>query len=56
MRNLALSTTDHQLRELFSRHGGTIERVKKIKDYAFIHFATREQAEEAKNKLQGTVH
>ncbi|KAL7642241.1 UNVERIFIED_CONTAM: hypothetical protein RMT77_006802 [Armadillidium vulgare] len=54
VRNLALTTTDQQLRQLFSSYG-EVERVKKIKDYAFIHFATREQAEEAKRNLQGFV-
>ncbi|XP_068234497.1 probable RNA-binding protein 46 isoform X2 [Palaemon carinicauda] len=54
VRNLALCTTEEDLRELCSSIGG-VERVKKQKDYAFIHFSTREQAESAKASLNGRV-
>ena len=42
-RNLTASVTEESLREIFQRFG-RVERIKKIKDYAFIHFEEREQA------------
>ena len=30
---------------------GKVERVKKIKDYAFVHFEERDQAVEGENSL-----
>ncbi|XP_066978049.1 probable RNA-binding protein 46 isoform X1 [Macrobrachium rosenbergii] len=54
IRNLALCTTEDDLRELCCSIGG-VERVKKQKDYAFVHFSTREQAESAKASLNGRV-
>merc|ERR1711962_1819728 len=48
VRNLMLSTTETTLRELFNRLGNNaVERVKKAKDYAFVHFSSREAAERA---------
>jgi len=46
VRNLMLHTTEDTLEASFTAHTGkgTIERVKKIRDYAFIHFNTRENA------------
>ena len=44
-RNLTASVTEESLRETFERFG-RVERVKKIKDYAFVHFEEREQAVE----------
>ncbi|KAK7078954.1 APOB1 complementation factor [Halocaridina rubra] len=56
VRNLALTTTEDDLRNLCVTIGG-VERVKKQKDYAFVHFSTREQAETAKASLNGrNVH
>ncbi|XP_076046500.1 putative RNA-binding protein 46 isoform X2 [Oratosquilla oratoria] len=55
-RNLALCTTEDVLRKLFSEAGGGgVEKVKKQKDYAFIHFAKREQAESAIVKMNGKI-
>ena len=34
--------TEETLREMFKRFG-RVERVKKIKDYAFVHFEKREE-------------
>lgn len=34
---------------------GTVERVKKIRDYAFVHFTQREHAINAMNTLNGKV-
>ena len=43
MRNLTTSVSEEGIRELFEEHG-RVERVKKIKDYAFVHFEERKQA------------
>lgn len=34
---------------------GAVERVKKIRDYAFVHFNKREHAVEAMKALNGKV-
>ena len=48
VRNLMLSTSEATLRDLFNRLGNnSVERVKKAKDYAFVHFSSREAAEQA---------
>ena len=52
VRNLMLTTTETKLRELFCRLSGehdSVERVKKTKDYAFVHFSSRAAAERALN-------
>merc|ERR1719318_1625603 len=51
-RNLTATVTEDSLRETFERFG-RVERVKKIKDYAFVHFEERSQAVEAMNALGG---
>ena len=53
VRNLMLHTTEDTLEAEFSKHTGrgTIERVKKIRDYAFVHFNTRENALKGKGLL-----
>ena len=48
--NLVSTVTEDDLRQAFGQHG-TVERVKKIKDYAFVHFEDRDQAEAAMNQL-----
>lgn len=49
LRNLMPITNEHQIRHIFNYlSGGQVERVKKAKDFAFVHFATREAAEKAK--------
>jgi len=40
--NLMALVTEESLREMFQRFG-RVERVKKIKDYAFVHFEKREE-------------
>lgn len=40
VRNLTQEVTENRLKETFEVHG-SVERVKKIKDYAFIHFNDR---------------
>lgn len=42
-RNLTQECTEDKLRDTFEQFGA-IERVKKIKDYAFIHFVERAEA------------
>ncbi|CAI2295708.1 unnamed protein product [Caenorhabditis sp. 36 PRJEB53466] len=59
IRNIKEAVTEEKLTELFKEYGG-LERVKKVKDYAFIHFNEREdclKAMEAWNgkELEGTV-
>lgn len=51
-RNLLLSTTEDTIEQVFSKFG-EVERVKKIKDYSFIHFRTKEQARAALDAMNG---
>lgn len=51
-RNLLLSTTEDTIEKVFSKFG-EVERVKKIKDYSFIHFRTKEQARAALEAMNG---
>lgn len=43
VRNLARTVTEETLEKTFSQFG-KLERVKKLKDYAFIHFEERDAA------------
>lgn len=43
VRNLTQDLTEERLKESFESFG-KVERVKKIKDYAFVHFEDRDQA------------
>lgn len=51
-RNLLLSTTEETIEQVFSKFG-EVEWVKKIKDYSFIHFRTKEQARAALEAMNG---
>lgn len=51
VRNVGKSITESQLRELFERFG-EIERIKRIKDFAFVHFNQRTDALNAMKELQ----
>ena len=42
------------MKEAFEKHGA-VERVKKIKDYGFVHFEERDGAVAAMEALNGTV-
>jgi Q family heterogeneous nuclear ribonucleoprotein R len=56
VRNLMLSTTEETLEQAFSKAAGKencIERVKKLKDYAFIHFRDRQDAVRALQTMNG---
>ncbi len=54
VRNLKADVTEEQLKEKFEPFG-KIERVKKIKDYGFVHFEDRDNAVKAMDELNGTV-
>lgn len=52
VRNLTSDVTEEMLKEKFGEFG-KVERVKKIKDYGFIHFDERADALKAMNALNG---
>ncbi|KAG8232996.1 hypothetical protein J437_LFUL013660 [Ladona fulva] len=52
VRNLTIHCTEKNLKEAFEVYG-IVERVKKMKDYAFIHFEEREDALKAMKELNG---
>lgn len=43
VRNLKESVTEERLQEMFAKYG-EVEKTKKMKDYAFIHFKERSSA------------
>ncbi len=58
IRNLMPSTSEDMIRRVFSDLAGSancVERVKKMKDYAFVHFVNRESAESANQAAQNLV-
>jgi len=55
VRNLMLDTSEDTLQIVFSQFSpGCVERVKKIRDYAFVHFTTRDACVEAMRKINGS--
>ncbi|XP_046455799.1 probable RNA-binding protein 46 [Daphnia pulex] len=53
VRNLLITTKEKELEELFDRAGnGGVEKVKILNDFAFIHFGSRSQAQQAMDALQ----
>ena len=54
VRNLTSDVTEDQLKEKFGTYG-KVERVKKIKDYGFVHFEERDDAIKAMEALNGEV-
>ncbi|XP_051993531.1 RNA-binding protein 47-like isoform X2 [Xyrauchen texanus] len=55
VRNLMIETSEETLRQTFGQFSpGSVERVKKIRDYAFVHFASRDDAVVAMDNLNGT--
>ncbi|KAH0999380.1 hypothetical protein HUJ05_012129 [Dendroctonus ponderosae] len=52
VRNLTQDITEEKLKDSFEAFG-KVERVKKIKDYAFIHFEDRDNAIKAMDELDG---
>ncbi|KAM6951813.1 APOBEC1 complementation factor isoform 2-T2 [Aplochiton taeniatus] len=56
VRNLMLTTTEETIEKEFSSiKPGSVERVKKIRDYAFVHFTQREDAITAMNALNNKL-
>ncbi|XP_060538264.1 APOBEC1 complementation factor isoform X2 [Pantherophis guttatus] len=56
VRNLMLTTAEETIEKEFNNiKPGSVERVKKIRDYAFVHFNNREDAVEAMKILNGKV-
>ena len=47
-----LTTTEAQIEEVFSKFA-PVERVKKIRDYAFVHFHSKEDAHCAMEAMNG---
>ncbi|XP_072553995.1 RNA-binding protein 47-like isoform X3 [Paramormyrops kingsleyae] len=55
VRNLMIETSEDTLRKIFSQFNpGCVERVKKIRDYAFVHFTSRDDAVLAMDHLNGS--
>uniref|UniRef100_A0A3P9K6T8 RNA-binding protein 47 n=1 Tax=Oryzias latipes TaxID=8090 RepID=A0A3P9K6T8_ORYLA len=55
VRNLMMETNEETIRQIFSQwNPGCVERVKKIRDYAFVHFTSRDDAVLAMDNLNGT--
>lgn len=52
VRNLKSDVTEASLRDTFEVYG-SIEKVKKVKDYGFVHFADRDSALQALEALNG---
>lgn len=51
-----LSTTEETLEKIFNEaanRDNAVERVKKLRDYAFVHFRERQDAIIALNKMNG---
>ncbi|KAG9347141.1 hypothetical protein JZ751_006068, partial [Albula glossodonta] len=56
VRNLMISTTEDTIRREFSKFKpGAVERVKKLTDYAFVHFYRRGDAVDALHVMNGKV-
>ncbi|KAM3933417.1 heterogeneous nuclear ribonucleoprotein R-like isoform 1-T1 [Leptodactylus fuscus] len=53
VRNLSSTVTEEILEKAFSVFG-KLERVKKLKDYAFVHFEERDSAVRAMDEMNGT--
>ncbi|XP_060916008.1 RNA-binding protein 47 isoform X5 [Labrus mixtus] len=55
VRNLMMETSEETIRQVFSQwNPGCVERVKKIRDYAFVHFTSRDDAVVAMDHLNAT--
>ena len=57
LRNLMGSTSEQTIATVFNNIStGQVERVKKHRDYAFVHFVSREAAEKALNSIKSGKH
>lgn len=54
IRNLMLTTTETQIEEVFSKLA-PVKRVKKIQDYAFVHFHSKQDAHSAMEAMNGKI-
>lgn len=54
VRHLTSDVTEESLKAKFEEYG-RVERVKKIKDYGFVHFEDRDSAVKALAELNGAV-
>ena len=54
IRNLMLGTTEDTIEQVFSVHA-PVEKVKKIRHYAYVHFHSKEDAHEAMEQLNGSL-
>ncbi|KAM5194464.1 RNA-binding protein 47 isoform 2-T6 [Mantella aurantiaca] len=55
VRNLMIETSEDTIKKAFGQYNpGCVERVKKIRDYAFVHFTSRDDAVQAMRNLNGT--
>jgi RNA recognition motif-containing protein len=54
IRNLSSDVTEDSLKEKFTEFG-KIDRVKKIKDYGFVHYEERDDAVKALDAMNGQV-
>lgn len=56
MRNVSISTKEEELQDLFNAASGNgVEKVKILNDFAFVHFASRDQAQQAMDALQSRI-
>ena len=55
VRNLSPDTTEERLMQIFSAfvEPSRIEKIKKLRDFAFVHFQTRDDAKLALELLNG---
>lgn len=51
-----MNTNEEQIKEIFEQFKhNSVERVKKLKDYAFVHFRERDDALHAMNMINGSL-
>ena len=56
VRNLNLSTTEDSLRKKFDlASDGNVEKLRMVRDFAFVHFTSRESAQKALDKLNSKL-
>ncbi|CAF0833751.1 unnamed protein product [Didymodactylos carnosus] len=54
VRNLMMTTSEEQIKDVFEKiKEGSVERVKKLKDYCFVHFKERDDALHAMHIMNG---
>ncbi|CAF0872315.1 unnamed protein product [Didymodactylos carnosus] len=54
VRNLMMTTSEEQIKDAFEKiKEGSVERVKKLKDYCFVHFKERDDALHAMHIMNG---